>query len=489
MKTLFTTLTFLVSTFLFAQFPVATLYETINDINHDLPPLLGSMIDTTVLDPIEITRTTKYISDWDWYPHHEYAKIQPWNADATIYKFYSVAIYDAQTHQLLNEIQDAGSIYPTYWSNTDPDIMYSFMSNGDIKTYSVSEQQVNLLDHIYYNETDLIDYDKLKLGPGEGNIDKNDHYVVLVGKTGTDLDVIVYDLQELEIIHKETFTGAWGSGDGMPEYIDWVSVSQSGNYVGIMWDHGNTDESNPFNGHYGVEIYNTNDLQFLRRIVEYGNHGDFGYAQNGDEVFVQFWGSTGRVNMYYLDRLERLVIQTDPDFGQHGHISCRNLNRPGWAYVSIDELGYGVMMAVKLDDSGLVEYFGHHYSSLSNYRKASNPVPTPNGEKIMFKSDFGDMTTEVVYVFEAKKYQEIGIHENQEISFEIAPNPVNDFLSISTNTKIGKIKIYNSIGQTVKIYDLDKTKITINLTGLQSGIYMFFANVKNRQIKKLFIKK
>jgi hypothetical protein len=162
----------------------------------------------------------------------------------------------------------------------------------------------------------------------------------------------------------------------MPEYVDWVSVSQSGNYIGIMWDHGNTSEANPFNGHFGVEIYNTTDLAFLRRIVEYGNHGDFGYAQDGDEVFVQFWGQTGRINMYYLDRLERVVIQTHTDIGQHGHISCRNLNRPGWAYASSDEFGYGVIIAVKLDESGLVEYFGHHYSSLVNYRKVSNPVPT-----------------------------------------------------------------------------------------------------------------
>jgi hypothetical protein len=152
------------------------------------------MIDTTVPDPIEITRTTEYVSGWDWYPHHEYAKIQPWNADATVYKFYSVAIYDAQTHLLLNEIQDAGSIYPTYWSNVNPDLMYGFMSNGDIKTYSVSLEQVTLIDHIYFNDVDLINYDEFKLGPGEGNIDKNDHYVVFVGKIGVD---IVYDLQEL----------------------------------------------------------------------------------------------------------------------------------------------------------------------------------------------------------------------------------------------------------------------------------------------------
>ena len=151
--------------FVQAQFPQDTSYQSIADNVPALPPLWGNIIDDSVPDAIEITRITGYVPEWDWYPHHEYSKIQPWNADASLYKFYSVGIYDAQTHQLLQEIQDAGSIYPTYWANTNPDLLYGFMENGDIKTYTVLQQQLTLTDHIYYDETHQIDYDYFMMGP------------------------------------------------------------------------------------------------------------------------------------------------------------------------------------------------------------------------------------------------------------------------------------------------------------------------------------
>ncbi len=470
-----------------AQFPTDTQYQTITDTPPPLPPLYGSVIDNSVPSPIEITRISEYVPEWDWYPHHEYSKIQPWNANVSLYKFYSRAIYDANTHQKLYDIQDAGSIYPTYWSNTNPDLLYGFMENGDIKTYSVAQQEVVLQDHIYLDEANQIDYEYFKMGPGEGNFDKNDHYVAFVGKYGPDMDIIIYDLQQYQILLKYTFASAWGSGPAhAPDYVDWVSVSLSGDYVVIMWNHNTTSVNNPFNGHYGVEVYDRN-MQFLRRIADYGNHGDFAYAQDGDEVFVQFWGPTGRLNMYYLDRIERVVLQTSSDIGQHGHVSGRNINRPGWAYISLDEPGYGVNMAVKLDDSGIVEYFGHHYSSAPTYIKDSRPVPTPNGDKIMFKSDFGDTTPEVIYTFEAKAYEVNSLTGLAETKLQLFPNPAHQFMQISSQSTIKEVTIVNQPGQIVQQNTaLNSHLHWVDLKSLPSGIY--FVQIKTAadiNIKKL----
>jgi len=474
-----------------AQFPTDTQYQTIIDQTPALPDLYSSVIDYSVPDPIEITRISAYVPEWDWYPHHEYSKIQPWNADASLYKFYSNAIYDAQSHQLLYEIQDAGSIYPTYWANTNPDLLYGFMLNGDIKTYSVARQEVVLRDHIYFDEANQTNYEYFKMGPGEGNFDKNDRFVAFVAKYGPDMDVIIYDLQQYQVLLKQTFPGAWEDGpDYAPKYVDWVSVSQSGDYVVIMWNHDTCSSDNPFNGHYGVEVYDRADMQFLRRIADYGNHGDLGYAQDGDEVLVQFWGPTGTVNMYYLDREERVVLQTSSDFGGEGHISCRNLNRPGWAYVSQDEPERsGQIVAVKLDDSGLVEHFGHHYGTGATYKKSPMPVPTPNGDKVMFKSDFGDTTDEVVYTFEAKVYEVNSLKDYANVNVKIFPNPAANFIQIYSDNHINEVSIVNQLGQTVqKEFNLDTNTCIINLNTLPKGIYFVNVKTENSVITKKLLK-
>lgn len=467
-----------------AQFPTDAPYQSIQPPNISLPNYLSSVTDTSVPDAISIKRITQYEPNWDWYPIHDYSKIQPWNADASIYRFAAAAIYNANTHQMIRELPGS-QIYPCYWSNTNPDLLYSFRESGYVRTYSVSTNTVTDMN------TDIQGYDIVKLGPGEGNIDKNDKYVALIGKSGIDMDVIVFDLQLNQIIHTETFAGAWGNSNDVPDYVDWVSVSQSGDYVGIMWNHNTTSQANPFNNHYGVELYNTTNMQYLRRIAIYGNHGDFGYAQNGDEVFVQFWGPTGTLNMYYLNGNGRVILSTNDDFAGEGHVSCRNINRPGYAYVSQDEENRsGQIIAIKLDNSGLVEHFGHHFGTASSYLKSPMPVPAPNGDKVMFKSDFGDPTADVIYVFESTlNSNTTSVNSDNNLQqIKIYPNPATNFINIESDTKIKEIKIYNNIGQFVKKWKLNTSnKVNINVENLKSGIYLMTISSKEKTLFKKFV--
>lgn len=467
-----------------AQFPTDAPYQSIQPPNISLPNYLSSVTDTSVPDAISIKRITQYEPNWDWYPIHDYSKIQPWNADASIYRFAAAAIYNANTHQMIRELPGS-QIYPCYWSNTNPDLLYSFRESGYVRTYSVSNNTVTDMN------TDIQGYDIVKLGPGEGNIDKNDKYVALIGKSGTDMDVIVFDLQLNQIIHTETFAGAWGNSNDVPDYVDWVSVSQSGDYVGIMWNHNTTSQANPFNNHYGVELYNTTNMQYLRRIAIYGNHGDFGYAQNGDEVFVQFWGPTGTLNMYYLNGNGRVILSTNDDFAGEGHVSCRNINRPGYAYVSQDEENRsGQIIAIKLDNSGLVEHFGHHFGTASSYLKSPMPVPAPNGDKVMFKSDFGDPTADVIYVFESTlNSNTTSVNSDNNLQqIKVYPNPATNFINIESDTKIKEIKIYNNIGQFVKKWKLNTSnKVNINVENLKSGIYLMTISSEEKTLFKKFV--
>lgn len=378
-----------------AVYPPNTVYQPIFTETPPMPDYLASITDTTTA--VQIKRITQPDALYrSGYPTQSYAKNQPWNADASLYKFYTVAVYDADTHQLVRELP--GNLYESFWSNADPDLIYSFTEDGIIQTYRVSTEQTDVL----YT---LTGYDRVKLGPGEGNIDINDKYVALVGRSGADLDVIVFDLQAKQIVTTKTFPGAWGPvGDTeLPEHFDWVSVSQSGDYVVMSWISGSPGDVVPFDGHYGVEVYSAADMSFQRRLVRYGNHGDLGFTPAGEEVYVQFWGDNGTINAYHLSDGQVDVIHTHDDFGVgHAHISCRNILRPGWAYVSTGQPRGGMIIAIKLDGSQIIEHFGHHFSSEASYKKSPMPVPSPDGSVVMFKSDFGDDSDpDEAYAFEA----------------------------------------------------------------------------------------
>ena len=374
-------------------YPPDTVYVPISTTIPLLPEYQATIIDTTT--QTKIKRITQLDPLYGGYPTHSYSKNQPWNADATLYKFYTVAVHNAESGQLVKKIAGLG-LYESFWSNTDPDLLYSFTVEGAIQTYRLSSEKREVL-------FTLAGYDKVRLGPGEGNIDIYDQYVALVGKKGEDLDVIVFDLQKKKVINTTTFAKAWGPTNGMPEHIDWVSVSQSGRYVVINWDTGLPRDIQPFDGHFGVEVYNRTDMTFQRRLIRYGNHGDLCFTPSGEEVYTQFWGDKGTINSYHLADGQIDVVHTHSDFGvESAHLSCRNILRPGWAYVSIDRTKGGMIIALKLDGSETIEYFGHHFSSDNSYLKAPMPVPAPDGSKVMFKSDFGHSSNpDEIYAFVA----------------------------------------------------------------------------------------
>ena len=498
---------FIVSVYLsYAQFPGNhSPYQSIATPAAPALPNYGeSVTDNSVPEPIQITRITEVYNYVDgngnpqvWYPTHAYSKTQVWNADQTLYKIRSWKVYDANTYQ---EVQDIGasSLYPAYWSNVDPDLIWSFKENGDIKKHFVSSNTSQVVGTVTNASGNRYEY--VKLGPGEGNIDKNDHYVALVGKDGLDMDVIIYDLQNLQTIVTRKFVGCWqNGGENFPHYVDWVSISQSGDYVVIMWEHNNTSQANPYveNGqsHYGVEVYNAMDMQYQNRIIDYGNHGDLGYAANGDEVLVQFYGhQQNGLYMYKLDGSGSTAVIQNPDFGVDGHVSCRNINRPGWAYIThSDAAQSGQIVAVKLDNTGTVAYFGHHFSSNTSYEQSPMATASPNGDIVCFKSDFGtapNSNPSVVYSFMANlKTTTGGINNKSSIRIKLQPNPANDLVTIQSEQPIQSILIYSATGQVIeKLKYLDTKNVQLDVSTYAKGVYTIQIIADNAStIKKLII--
>ncbi len=481
------------------QYPDNIQYQSIVPPNTPAIPNYGQTItDNSVPSSIEITRVTEAVHYNDgngdpqvWYPTHEYAKTQVWNANQTKYKISSWKVYNATTYQ---EERTLSSMYPSYWSNTDADVIWSFRENGDIKKYIVSTNTTQTVANIP-------GYELVKLGPGEANIDKNDHYVALVGKkANNDLDVIVFDLQGNQIVSTTTFVNGWGNGpDYAPQYIDWVSVSQSGDYVVVMYSNtfGNTvgfyvDQNG--NDHYGVEVYDRANMQYQNRIAPYGNHGDLGYAVDGDEVLVQFTAGQAGVFMQKLNGTGETQVNNSSEITASGHISCRNINRPGWAYITqatSANPSSKQLIAVKLDNSGIVEHFGHHFSSDISYDQSPMAVASPNGDKICFHSDFGTGANDgnIAYSFFASLPNSLSVNEELLTNVTLYPNPANDFFKIKSKNNIKNIIIYNGIGQIVSNFKIRNSNNTsIGIKHLKKGIYFVRISTENKQILKKIIK-
>jgi hypothetical protein len=91
----------------------------------------------------------------------------------------------------------------------------------------------------------------------------------------------------------------------------------------------------------------------------------------------------------------RVTALTDPAHeASVAHVSTRNRDRPGWAYVSYfraegkrfsDEI-----VAVKLDGSRTVERIARtHGTSKGCYRCEAHPAPSPDGRRVVFASNWG----------------------------------------------------------------------------------------------------
>jgi hypothetical protein len=94
---------------------------------------------------------------------------------------------------------------------------------------------------------------------------------------------------------------------------------------------------------------------------------------------------------------------------------------------------------------------------------------------------------ESVGLFKTIGNTSISVEEN-EISFGIYPNPVDDYLYISTNEAVKEIHIYNMLGMTV--YQTAKYNgNSINVSELNNGMYLMKVITENGESVKRFIKK
>lgn len=313
---------------------------------------------------------------------HNYAVDQVWNSDGSLLKLagYPAAILDGETYEFLywSDIPGYGR-----WSNTQPNIIYGTEGNRFVSHDVSVNQSITLRTFSEYTDIDF--------GYGEGNQDANDKYVGLIAENNSGRFFMIYDIQEDIIIG----TRQVPSGD-----LDWFTVSTNGAYAIASWRANGNGQTQ------GIKRYNL-ELTTETHLYDYSEHGDFGIDANGNEVYVQYGDETSWSNEYYITMIRIDNGEVTPLFhwsqSEHGstgiwggHISCRNLNRPGWAYVSEQccpehPVASKEIFAIKLDGTGTIERYAKHHNNITpGNGHSTQAVPSRDGTKVLFASNWNN---------------------------------------------------------------------------------------------------
>ena len=333
-----------------------------------------------IVDPVfgtEVVRITRLAPLDPKRPivRHAYSKVQPWNSDQSLLMigaFFPRLILDGETYEQLG-FYDAAS-EPT-WSNVDSQRVYGVSgARFGFSDLGATDPEAFTVLHRFRA------YRRVSLGFGEGNLSNDDHYAALIGlRRDGDRDLIVYDLSAQQVVATRRFHAP----------LDNATMSQSGDYVITVWGPDGRGR------HRGVEVFDR-ELNFLRQVTRFSEHGDSGYTAAGEEAWVSYSPSKQRtIGAYPLAGGPPItVIDADPGTWG-GHVSCRNLQRPGWCYISDDGAsarwwrGYDQVWAQQIAPDGVAQVFAHeHHGFDTAYYRQPHAVPSRDGVRVLWASDW-----------------------------------------------------------------------------------------------------
>lgn len=222
-------------------------------------------------------------------------------------------------------------------------------------------------------------YSEFHIGPWEGNLSFNGKFMVIDGKKGDDRIAFAYDLATQRKYPDLVLNDV---------EVDWISVSPSGKHIVLQGSIDNEKGDQ-------TQVYDLEGNKVGELWSEYGrpSHYDMTIDENGDDIAVGVSKSApddGRVIKRRLFDGKVTVLTTGG--GYASHTSTRNVNRPGWAYVTYQHPGptwppyWDEVVAVKLDGSMTVERIAHLHTKRVDYLTEAHAVPSPDGKRVLWAS-------------------------------------------------------------------------------------------------------
>ena len=302
---------------------------------------------------------------------HAYSRISAWNADGSkiLLGFgYPGRMLDGRTFADLGSFRQVSQ---AIWSNVDPNRLYGAIGNAVYRQNATTAALTKLRTFTAYRSITIGDY--------EGGISDDDRFMALIGTTSTGVrHLITYNVAANTVV-----------GDvSVPSTINNAQISRKGTYVVVTNNRDGTARGQ------GVERY-TQNLASRITLVRYGRHGDNALDASGNEIFVS--NNAPYVTAFNLATGQATRLLSMTTAFEYGHVSGRNIHRPGWIYLSVFDNrvtagrpGRDQVVAVKTDGSGTVEVFGFsHHSTSTVYATQPQAVPSRDGKQVLFASDWG----------------------------------------------------------------------------------------------------
>ena len=395
---------------------------------------------TPVTEPTFGTRITRITGDagsiisptlgmWGNDARQVYSKQQPWNSTGTLLSVENRA-GDASASPL---ILDGETYQPKYTPCSAFDnYEYRWHPSPDYPNVQIAVSRAG---------TELMWFDvancrKLRtwtlpfpanygIGSGEGNVSDDGRYAVI--SDGTRMVVVdmdprgsapAYPFKRIGPVY--TFAPcSLQTGDAMFCPNGNISISPSGRYIDLKFGSGGVSCDTLCDMH---RIFEVDSLLAIRphRMADNSlrcgsfasrpdgwvfplKHADMALDPFDNNEDVLLGGracpgsSLGRVVKVRL-RDGKVTALTDPsNEASYSHGSARNTQRPGWFYVTYAKASgsagrrfSGEIVAVKLDGSGTVQRFGHYRSTAGSYRAQAHAVPSPDGRRVLFASDWAE---------------------------------------------------------------------------------------------------
>lgn len=267
------------------------------------------------------------------------------------------------------------------WHPTDPALMICVHRN---RVYSW-EPRTNAKVTIYAPT----DYTNLQFGPYKGNLSRDGNRLVIRATNGAGaLIAFAYDISA----RKKYRVIDLG---GLPGTNGYCTISPSGRYIGCFQT---TDDE------IEKAFFFTIDGDQVQHWAEHHRpgHGDMAIDADGKDVYVGISKADPDKWHVIKRRLEDGTVTDLAPAGYGTHSSLRNINRPGWVFVSYEGsyskvVGspprwapfYQEVVALRIDGSGEIRRIAQTRNAKSDYYSETHASPSPDGSQVVWSSNWG----------------------------------------------------------------------------------------------------
>ena len=312
---------------------------------------------------------------------HRYSSSPAWNADQSLLLiangcsglcFLDGATYAPLFHRTIpNECE---------WHPVDPTLMICVAGN-EIYTWNPRIDTRTTVGA-------FTEYTDLQFGPYKGNPSKDGtKLVVRATNSEGELVAFAYDIsarRKYPDIQLSSLSGRNG----------YCSISLSGRYVFCA--------NTTFAGTETAYVFTTDGVQLQHWIDHHRpGHGDMTIDADGNDVYVGI--SKADPDKWHIikRRLDSGEVTDLAPYGEGQHASIRNINRPGWVFVTYtgtypgpDEHPgqtpfYQEVLALRIDGSGELRRLIQTHNIKYDYWSETHASPSPDGSQVIWSSNWG----------------------------------------------------------------------------------------------------